>query len=91
MSLVYLPLALTSLYVFNLDESYDDWIIYFFSMFFLGAAAWWTLDRRLPAWLFWGYLAAMVGRFVWRGGDDLPFAVATGAAIYLVGLRGTAA
>ncbi len=88
LALVYLPLALTSLYVFNLDEGFDDWIIYFFSMFFLGAATWWTLDRRLPAWMFWSYLAAMAGRFVWKGGDDLPFAIATGAAIYLVGRAG---
>jgi peptidoglycan/LPS O-acetylase OafA/YrhL len=85
---VYLPLALVSLYVFNLDEAFDDWIIYFFAIFFLGVATWWTLDRRLPVWLYCGYVAAVAGRYFWQGGDDLPFAVATGVAIYLVGRAG---
>jgi peptidoglycan/LPS O-acetylase OafA/YrhL len=88
LALVYLPLALVSLYVINQNEAFDDWIIYFFSMFFLGTAAWWTLDRRLPAWVFWGYVAAMAGRYFWSGGDDLPFAVSTGVAIYLIGRAG---
>ncbi len=88
LALVFLPLALGSLFFFNLDEAFDDWIIYFFSMFFVGAAAWWTLDRRLPAWLLWGYLAAMGARFVWHGGDDIPFAMVTVAAIYLIGRAG---
>ena len=88
LTLVYMPLALISLFVINQNELFDDWIIYFFSIFFLGAAAWWTLDRRLPSWLFWSYLAAMAGRYVWHGGDDLPFAIVTGASILIVGRFG---
>ncbi len=88
LALVYLPLALASLFVFNQNEILDDWIIYFFWLFFLGASAWWTLDGRLPGWVFWSYLAATLGRYFWRGGDDVPFAVVTGASIVLVGRAG---
>jgi peptidoglycan/LPS O-acetylase OafA/YrhL len=85
---VYLPLALASLYLFNLNEAYDDWIVYFFSMFFLGSLAWWTLDCRISDWWFWGYVAAMAARLGFFGGDDLPVAIATGGAIFLVGRAG---
>jgi hypothetical protein len=49
---VFAPLALLSLFVWNRTAHghavYDNdmWIIRFFSMFFLGASAWWVLDGR---------------------------------------------
>src|SRR5579872_6053614 len=51
---VFLPLALLSLFEWNRTVGglsvYDNdmWIIRFFSMFFLGSAAWWALDGRIP-------------------------------------------
>jgi len=41
-----------SLFWFNRDASWDNWAIYFFGSYGLGAAAWWASDRRqLSAWL----------------------------------------
>lgn len=46
-----LLVAAASLFWFNLDASWDNWAIYFFGSYGLGAAAWWASDRRHPA--FW--------------------------------------
>jgi peptidoglycan/LPS O-acetylase OafA/YrhL len=46
-----LIVAAASLFWFNLDASWDNWAIYFFGSYGLGAAAWWAADRRQPA--FW--------------------------------------
>lgn len=44
--------ALASLFWFNRDASWDNWAIYFFGSYGLGAAAWWASDRRhMSAWL----------------------------------------
>jgi peptidoglycan/LPS O-acetylase OafA/YrhL len=44
--------AIASLFWFNRDASWDNWAIYFFGSYGLGAAAWWASDRRqLSAWL----------------------------------------
>ena len=44
----------------------DMWITRFFCMFFLGAAAWWALDGRIPKVVFWLYVGAFAGRIVWQ-------------------------
>jgi peptidoglycan/LPS O-acetylase OafA/YrhL len=31
-------------------------------MFFLGMLAWWALSHRIPGWVFWGYVGAMLLR-----------------------------
>lgn len=46
-----LLVATTSLFWFNRDASWDNWAIYFFGSYGLGAAAWWASDRRQLA--FW--------------------------------------
>ena len=47
-----LAMAAGSLFWFNRHENLDNWAIYFFGSYGLGAAAWWTGDRRRPAaWL----------------------------------------
>lgn len=38
--------ALASLFWFNLDASWDNWAIYFFGSYGLGAAAWWASERK---------------------------------------------
>ncbi len=45
-------LGAASLFHFNRDASWDDWGLYFFGAYALGALAWWSADRRRsPAWL----------------------------------------
>ena len=47
-----LGLAALSLFVFNRDAGLDNWAIYFFGSYGLGAAAWWASNRRLAVlWL----------------------------------------
>ncbi|WP_153146624.1 acyltransferase [Dechloromonas sp. H13] len=51
-------LAVASLLWFNRDASWDNWALYFFGAYGLGAAAWWAAQRgRLTAWL--GVIAAV--------------------------------
>ncbi len=46
-----LGMGVASLFWFNRDASFDNWAIYFFGSYALGAAAWWASDRRfLAAW-----------------------------------------
>jgi peptidoglycan/LPS O-acetylase OafA/YrhL len=45
-------LGAASLFHFNRDAGWDDWGLYFFGAYALGALAWWAADRhRSPAWL----------------------------------------
>ena len=47
-----LTVASLSLFWFNRDASLDNWAIYFFGSYGLGAAAWWASERRqMSAWL----------------------------------------
>lgn len=47
-----LGVATLSLFWFNRDAELDNWAIYFFGSYGLGAAAWWASDRRqMSAWL----------------------------------------
>ncbi len=47
-----LAVATGSLFWFNRDAAWDNWAIYFFGSYGLGAAAWWASDRRqMSAWL----------------------------------------
>lgn len=47
-----LAVAAASLFWFNRDASWDNWAIYFFGSYGLGAAAWWASERKqMSAWL----------------------------------------
>jgi hypothetical protein len=100
---VFAPLALLSLFEWNRTINghavYDNdmWIIRFFSMFFLGASAWWALDGRIPRTVFWLYVAAFAGRIVQqatteRWSDDLTIGLSaaflTGISVYFAGRLG---
>jgi peptidoglycan/LPS O-acetylase OafA/YrhL len=54
-----LLVAISSLFWFNRDPAWDNWALYFFGSYGLGAAAWWASERKLlSAWL--GVLATVV-------------------------------
>lgn len=47
-----LTVAIASLFWFNREERWDNWAIYFFGSYGLGAAAWWASDRKqFSSWL----------------------------------------
>lgn len=77
-------LAAVSLFHFNRDAGWDDWGLYFFGSYALGALSWWSADRlRSPAWLagivLVGAVALMLD-FRLRIGIALLVAVALGLA-----------
>ena len=47
-----LTLAVVSMFWFNRDDEWDNWALYFFGSYGLGAAAWWASNRDVrPLWL----------------------------------------
>ncbi len=56
---IVLCLAVASLFWFNRDASWDNWAVYFFGSYGLGAAAWWASNRNRLS--FWVGVIASVG------------------------------
>ncbi|MBI5543236.1 MAG: acyltransferase [Deltaproteobacteria bacterium] len=54
------PVALGSLFFFNLRAELDVWALYFFGSFFLGMAVQWALSGHLPRAAFFAYLALVI-------------------------------
>lgn len=47
-----LTLAVISMFWFNRDDEWDNWALYFFGSYGLGAAAWWASNReQRPIWI----------------------------------------
>jgi len=67
--LMFGPLAALSLFWWNSDPATDMWIIHYFCMFFLGCLAWWALDDKVPASVFWGYVLLVVIQLTLRGSE----------------------
>ncbi|HEX4144452.1 MAG TPA: acyltransferase [Pirellulales bacterium] len=88
LAIVFFPLATASLWVFNLDHRYEDWVLFFFCMFFLGSIVWWTLEGRLSPRFLWAYVGLMVARLAWQWGIEIAVALAAGLVIYGVGRVG---
>lgn len=77
-------LAVASLFHFNRDATWDDWALYFFGAYALGACAWWASDPR-RGWgamvLIWLVaLAALAADFRLRIALALAVAVLLGVA-----------
>lgn len=73
--------GLLSLFWFNRDASWDNWAIYFFGSYALGAAAWWASERRnMVSWI--GLIAA-VGIAALMVDFRLRIAVALATALLL--------
>lgn len=45
-----LVVGMASLYAFNRDAAWDNWALYFFGAYMLGALAWWFSQRPVPGW-----------------------------------------
>ncbi len=83
--LAVLGLAIISLVWFNRDSSLDNWAIYFFGSYGLGAAAWWASTRpRAAGWLL---LAAVIGGAALLVDFRPRIAIALAVALLLGGAR----
>jgi peptidoglycan/LPS O-acetylase OafA/YrhL len=85
---VFAPLALLSLFVFNVDARYDAWIVFFFGTLFLGTMTCWALDGSVPPAAFWLYVLAALVRLALFPGLRLTVALSAAVLIYTVGRLG---
>jgi peptidoglycan/LPS O-acetylase OafA/YrhL len=76
-----LLVAAASLFWFNRDASWDNWAIYFFGSYGLGAAAWWASDRKQMA--FWLGAVATIAIAALVFDFRLRIALALGIALLL--------
>ena len=83
--LVFAPLALAALLVWNRQDSTEPWVLHFLSSFFLGMVAWWTLARTIPAWVFAATVAVVAGHLAVQWKAENALALAATLAIYLAG------
>jgi peptidoglycan/LPS O-acetylase OafA/YrhL len=85
---VFFPVALLSLFVFNVNTDYDAWVVYFFGAIFLGSMTYWTLDGSIPRAVFWLYTLAVSIRLALFPTLPLSAALAATVVIYAVGCHG---
>jgi peptidoglycan/LPS O-acetylase OafA/YrhL len=94
LAIVFAPLSIGSLFWWSLgatssrlgDPGHDYWLTHFLCIFALGFSAWWALDGRVPAALFWGYVALIATRLAFDWSRELVVALVAGISIYIAGL-----
>ena len=91
--LVFAPLAVVSLFMFNadvfdIDVANDAWVSYFFGTFFLGIIAWWALDGTVPRAAFWLYVLVVLVRLAIFPTRQTTVALVAALMIYLAGRGG---
>lgn len=81
-------LAALSLFVFNLDDNWDMWAIFFWGSFFLGAVIYLALRSSASTLLFSLYAMMMVVALAYSWRWRLVIALATGLLLYWSGRLG---
>ena len=91
--------ALVSLCYWQRLESTEPWVTHYLWKFFLGMVTWWTLDRKVPLWVFVSVVTIAVGHLVFELTLDTLFewefeipsanaiAITTAIAIFIAGRR----
>lgn len=82
------PLAMASLFYFGRQRESDAWVVHFFSMFFLGMLASWSLEGKIAHGWFWLFATVMVASLAVHWKLDIAVALLTGLSIYTVGRAG---
>jgi len=87
--------AVASLVWWNLDRGYENLVLYFFCLFFLGIAAFWSVSNQAPHWIFWLYAGLVLARLLatnafqgFAESLELKAALACGVSIVLLGRAG---
>jgi peptidoglycan/LPS O-acetylase OafA/YrhL len=81
------PVALVSLFYFNVDERFDMWGIYFFAQFFTGVVVYHALQRRELRFQFGLYTAVVSAALVYAWRWRLAGSLLAGIIVYVAGRR----
>lgn len=82
------PLAILSLFHFNLDPAWDSWWLYFFPYFFLGIVVHRALRGGAAALEFWLYVLLMIAAVFYEWRWRLLIAAAVGLLLFLAEKQG---
>ncbi len=82
------PLAVASLFYFGRQQASDAWLVHFFSMFFLGMLASWSLEGKIAHGWFGLFAAIMAASLAVHWTLDITVALLTGLSIYTIGRSG---
>lgn len=82
------PLAILSLFYFNLNDAWDSWWLYFFPYFFMGIVIQRSLRGKQFRWEFWLYQLAFVGAMAFEWRWRLLSASIVGILLYRSELKG---
>ena len=85
---LFAPLAVMSLFDWCNEPDLDSWVIYFFSLFFLGMVTWWVLDGRIPHGWYWATVGVFVARLLWQWKPEVMLGLIASLAIYTTGWSG---
>ena len=80
---LFLPLALVSVFHWNLNTRYDVYAMYFFGTIFLGITAGWAVIGRVPNWIFWAYAGIVLIGLIYEWRLRLAVALIAAVSIYL--------
>lgn len=88
LAVVFGPLALMSLVLWNRQDSTEPWVTHFLCSFFLGMVTWWTLDGTVPRTVFVTTIAVVTAHLAWRWKLENALALTAAMSIYIAGRTG---
>lgn len=80
--------GMASLYFFNRDAGWDNWALYFFGAYTLGALAWWMSQRPVSAWQVAVVLALVLVALLMDFRERIALAVAVALVLGVAQHRG---
>lgn len=83
--LVFAPLALASLHIWNPLESTEPWVIHFLNAFFLGMVTWWTLDGTVSSRVFGATVGIVAAHLAFQWKLENALALTAALSIFVAG------
>lgn len=83
--LVFAPLALASLCLWNRQDSTEPWVIHYMNSFFLGMMAWWALDRTVLPQVFAATVAIYAVQLAFQWKVENALALTAALMFYVTG------
>jgi peptidoglycan/LPS O-acetylase OafA/YrhL len=87
---LFVPIAVMSIFVWNLNYDDEPWVHCYFCSLFVGVVCGWALAGRVPGWVFWAYAGVVAVGLVFDWRPKLALAMAVGILLYGAGRSGRA-